>query len=421
MDTLLGVRGRPRMSRRRLGTTTLLGVVVLAGIAALSGATSASAAKPGAPTISHVSFGTVPGPVPGGSVAADVGKPVDLYTLTNRHGIEVKIMTYGATIQSLKTPDRRHNFANIVLGFPTLDDYVTKNSAPLAGPYFGSIIGRYANRIANGTFTLDSVTYHLAINNPPNSLHGGIYGFDNRVWTVTGTEQTGDRVALKLQYVSPNGEEGYPGTLTTDVTYTLTNSDELRIDYHATTDTPTVLNLTNHTYWNLSGEGSGTIYDEVLTLNADHYTPVNSTLIPTGAIDPVAGTPLDFTSPTAIGARIRDNFPQLVIGRGYDHNFVLNRTDPTSLVQAAHVHDPASDRKLDILTTEPGIQFYSGNFLDGTLYGTSGHAYRQGDGFALETQHYPDSPNQPTFPSTVLRPGQVFNSTAVFKFSTGPK
>jgi aldose 1-epimerase len=420
MDTLLGLRGRRRVSRRRLATTTLLGGVVLAGIAALSGATSASA-KAGAPTISHVSFGTVPGPVPGGSAPADVGKSVDLYTLTNGNGLEVKIMTYGATIQSLKTPDRRHNFADIVLGFPTLDDYVTKNSAPLAGPYFGSIIGRYANRIANGMFTLDGTTYTLPINNPPNSLHGGILGFDNRVWTVTGTQQTADSVALKLQDVSPDGEEGYPGMLTTDVTYTLTNSDELRIDYHATTDAPTVVNLTNHTYWNLSGEGSGAIYDEVLTLNADHYTPVNPTLIPTGAIDPVAGTPLDFTKPTAIGARIRDNFPQLVIGRGYDHNFVLNRTDSTSLVQAAHVHDPASDRNLDILTTEPGIQFYSGNFLDGTLYGTSGHAYRQSDGFALETQHYPDSPNQPTFPSTVLRPGQVFNSTTVFKFSTGPK
>ena len=418
MDTLLR-QGHPRVSRRRLGATILL-VVVLAGIAVLSGATSASA-RGGAPTISHVSFGTVPGPVSGGSAPADVGKSVDLYTLTDGNGIEVKIMTYGATIQSLKTPDRRHDSANIVLGFATLDDYVTKNSAPLAGPYFGSIIGRYANRIANGTFTLGGVTYHLPINNPPNSLHGGILGFDNRVWTVTGTEQRRDGVALKLRYVSPNGEEGYPGKLTTDVRYTLTDRGELRIDYHATTDAATVLNLTNHTYWNLSGEGTGTIYDEILTLNADRYTPVDPTLIPTGAIDPVAGTPLDFTQPTAIGARIRDNFPQLVIGRGYDHNYVVNRRGSNSLVQAAHVHDPASDRNLDIFTNEPGIQFYSGNFLDGTLYGTSGHAYRQGDGFALETQHFPDSPNQANFPSTVLRPGQAFDSTTVFKFSTGPK
>jgi aldose 1-epimerase len=420
MGRLVPRRGRPRASGKRLTTALVLGVMV-AAIAALSGATGASAAKPGAPTISHVAFGTVPGPVPGGSDAADVGKTVDLYTLKNNDGIEVKIMTYGGTIQSLRTPDRQHHSANIVLGFPTLDDYVTKNSAPLAGPYFGSLIGRYGNRIANGTFTLDGNTYTLPINNPPNSLHGGILGFDNRVWTVTGTEQTGDSVSLDLQYVSPDGEEGYPGALTTDVTYTLTNDDALRIDYHATTDAPTVLNLTNHTYWNLAGEGSGTIYDQVLTLNADRYTPVDSTLIPTGSIDPVAGTPLDFTKPTAIGARIRDNFPQLVIGRGYDHNFVLNRSDSTSLVEAAHVHDPASGRTLDIRTTEPGVQFYSGNFLDGTLYGTSGHAYRQGDGFALETQHYPDSPNHPNFPSTVLRPGQEFKSATVFEFSTGPK
>jgi aldose 1-epimerase len=398
--------------------------MVLAGIAALSGATSVSAATAAnCPTISKVGFGTVPGPVPGGSSAADAGKSVDLYTLTNCNGVEVKIMTYGGIIQSLKTPDQHHQLADIVLGFPTLDDYVNENSAPLAGPYFGAIIGRYGNRIANGTFTLDGNTYNLAINNPPNSLHGGILGFDNRVWTVLGTTAGPDNVSLKLEYVSADGEEGYPGTLTTDVTYTLSNSNGLRIDYHATTTADTVLNLTNHTYWNLSGEGSGTIYDHVLTLNADHYTPVDSTLIPTGAIDPVAGTPLDFTSPTPIGARIRDNFPQLVIGRGYDHNFVLNRpaNDTTSLVQAAHVHDPATNRNLDVLTTEPGIQFYSGNFLDGTLYGTSGKAYRQSDGLALETQHFPNSPNQSNFPSTVLQPGQQFNSTTVFKFSTGTK
>jgi aldose 1-epimerase len=393
--------------------------MVLAAIAALSG-TSASAA-PSCPAIAHTGFGTVPGPVPGGSSASDVGTSVELYTLTNCNGVQVKIMTYGGIIQQVWTPDANGQMANVVLGFPSLDDYLNLNSAPLSGPYFGAIIGRSGNRIAKGTFTLDGNTYNLPINNPPNSLHGGILGFDNHLWTVTATQDTGDSVALMLQYVSPNGEEGYPGTLTTDVTYTLSNNGQLRIDYHATTDAPTVVNLTNHTYWNLSGEGSGTIYDQVLRLNANQYTPTDPTLIPTGAIDPVAGTPLEFTSPTPIGARIRDNFPQLVIGRGYDHNFVLNRPagDTTSLVQAAHVHDPATGRDLDILTTEPGIQFYSGNFLDGTLYGTSGHAYRQGDGFALETQHFPDSPNHANFPSTVLRPGQSFDSSTVFRFSTG--
>jgi aldose 1-epimerase len=437
--------GRRLMPRGRFGVATLLGLMVLAATAVLAGATAASAAKPSSscPAISHIPFGTITAAVPGGSSAADVGKTVDLYTLTNCNGVTVKIMTYGGTITQVWTPDQKHQSANIVLGFPTLGDYINKNSAPLAGPYFGSIIGRYGNRIAAGTFTIDGTTYTVPRNNDPDgnpadsvSLHGGILGFDNHLWTVTGTPNTGDSVALQLQFVSPSGDEasadpsvcpiactGYPGTLTTDVTYTLSNNDELTVDYHATTTAPTVVNLTNHSYWNLSGEGSGTIYDHVLTLNANSYTPVDTSLIPTGAIDPVAGTPLDFTHPTAIGDRIRDNFSQLVIGRGYDHNWVLNRPagDTTSLVQAAHLHDPASNRNLDILTTEPGIQFYSGNFLDGTIYGTSGHAYRQGDGLALETQHFPDSPNHSNFPSTVLRPGQDLDSTTVFKFSTGPK
>jgi aldose 1-epimerase len=381
--------------------------VLVAAIAALAGATGAVAHTSDL-MITKQPFGTTD------------GQSVDLYTLTNADGVEVKIMTYGGIIQSLKTPDSSSNSTNIVLGFSTLDQYVAKNSPfPAGGPYFGAIIGRYANRIAKGTFTLDGVTYHLPINNPPNSLHGGIDGFDNKIWQATPIEPTADSVGLKLHYVSPAGEEGYPGTLTVDVTYTLTNSNELRIDYHATTDAPTIVNLTNHSYWNLAGEGTGPVYDEILTLNASQFTPVDSTLIPTGAIDPVANTPMDFTSPMPIGARIRDNFPQLVIGHGYDHNYVLNRSDSTSLVQAAHVHDPQSGRNLDVLTTEPGIQFYSGNFLDGSLVGTSGHAYRQSDGFALETQHFPDSPNHPNFPSTVLRPGQEFKSTTVFKFSTG--
>ena len=349
------------------------------------------------------------------------GIAVDRYTLDNGKGMVVKIITYGGTIQELWVPDKRGRSANVVLGFPTLDDYVAKNSPfPAGGPYFGSIIGRYGNRIANGTFTLDGVTYHLPINNPPNSLHGGIDGFDNKVWTATVIPPKHGSVGLKLHYTSPDGEEGYPGTLSVDVTYTLTRDDALWIKYRATVDgKATVLNLTNHSYWNLSGEGSGDIYDHVLWLNADNYTPVDSTLIPTGAIDPVAGTPFDFTKPTAIGDRIRDaSNQQIAFGRGYDHNWVLNRRNAKGLVPAARVFDPASGRVLKIDTTEPGIQFYSGNFLDGTLAGTSGKFYRQSDGFALETQHYPDSPNHANFPSTVLRPGQTFASTTVFALST---
>lgn len=263
---------------------------------------------------------------------------------------------------------------------------------PQGGPYFGCITGRYANRIANGQFQLNSTTYQLPINNPPNSLHGGIDGFDNKVWAATIIPPTSDSVGLRLHYTSPDGEEGFPATLSVDVTYTLSNENEIRIEYRATNESTTlstVVNLTNHAYWNLKGEGSGTILDHVLRLNASHYRPVDSTLIPTGTIDPVAGTPLDFTRPTPIGDRIRDNFQQLLIGHGYDHNFVLDRPSPsdTSLILAAHVQEPSTHRILDIYTTEPGIQFYSGNFLDGSLVGTGGRTYRQSDGFALETQH----------------------------------
>jgi aldose 1-epimerase len=401
----------------RARTTAFLAIVaaIAAATATLVSVAVGNAAPPGAPTITKQPFGSVG------------GKDVDIYTLTNSHQMEVKILTYGGIIQSVKVPDKSHQFANVTLGFSTLDDYVNLNSPfPAGGPYFGPIIGRYANRIAGGQFTLNGTTYQLALNNGPNTLHGGIDGFDNKVWTATVVPATGSSVGLKLHYTSPDGEEGYPATLSVDVTFTLTNDNEIRFDYHATNESntlATIVNLTNHSYWNLAGEGSGTILDHNLQLNADHYTPVDSTLIPTGAIDPVAGTPLDFTKSTPIGARIHDNFPQLLLGHGYDHNFVLDRPSPTdtSLIQAAHVQEPTTHRILDIYTTQPGIQFYSGNFLDGSLVGTSGHTYRQSDGFALETQHYPDSPNHSNFPSTVLGPGQDFNSTTIYKFSTGPK
>lgn len=386
-------------SLRRMALAGL--AVLLVAAVGFSGALASSTHNPGSGTVKKEPFGSVG------------GKAVDIYTLTNSNGMEVKILTYGGIIQSVKVPDRRKRFENVTLGFDNLTDYVERS------PYFGSITGRYANRIALGRFTLDGVTYQLPINNPPNSLHGGTVGFDKRIWAAT-VIQNHDGVGLKLTDTSPNGDQGYPGTLKTEVVYLLTNRNQIRMDYRATTDKATIVNLTNHAYWNLAGEGSGSIEGHVLKLDASRYTPVDPTLIPTGAIDPVAGTPMDFTRSTAIGDRIRDSFEQLVIGRGYDHNWVLDRhgSNDTSMIRAARVLEPESGRVLEIFTTEPGIQFYSGNFLDGTLVGTSGRMYRQGDGFALETQHYPDSPNKPNFPSTVLRPGQVYKTSTIYQFST---
>jgi aldose 1-epimerase len=340
------------------------------------------------------------------------GEQVTLYTLTNANGMEVQLTNYGGIITSVLVPDRDGAMVNVTLGFDNLDDYVAGH------PYFGNITGRYANRIARGTFDIDDENFYLALNNGPNTLHGGVVGFDKVVWAAE--EVSGDGEAgVKLSRVSADMEEGYPGNLTAEVTYTLTDNNEIRIDYHATTDEPTHVNLTNHAYWNLAGDGSGTTEDHVLTLMASSYTPVDANLIPTGEIAPVADTPMDFTSPHPIGERIRDDFEQLVLGRGYDHNFVLDRSGPddTSLIVAAVVEEPESGRTLTISTTEPGIQFYSGNFLDATEIGAAGKMYRQGDGFALETQHYPDSPNQPDFPSTLLEPGEEFNSTTIYAFS----
>jgi aldose 1-epimerase len=356
------------------------------------------------------------------------GQPVDRYTLTNRR-MSVSIITYGGIIQQLWAPDAHKRLANVTLGFKDLAGYTMPRGNPptAANPaYFGAIIGRYGNRIGGAKFALDGNEYTLDANNGPNSLHGGDKGFDKYVWAAE-PFQTAGVVGLKLTRTSAAGEgctpppgcTGFPGNLQVEVDYSLDEKNNLRIDYKATTDAPTVVNLTNHAYWNLAGEGSGTIYRHRLRITADSYTPDDATLIPTGSIEPVAGTPFDFRHRHAIGKRIRNDDPQLVIGRGYDHNWVLNRpAGDTSLIKAARLRDPRSGRKLTIKTTEPGIQFYSGNFLDGTLYGTSDRAYRQGDGLALETQHYPDSPNKPQFPSTRLDPGQTYTSTTIYKFST---
>ncbi|HXH97280.1 MAG TPA: aldose epimerase family protein [Gaiellaceae bacterium] len=355
----------------------------------------------GAPAVSREPFGTTPD-----------GTEVDLYTLSAGRGLTVKVMTYGGIVQQLLAPGRTGETANVVLGFAGLDDYVARNT-----PYFGAIVGRYANRIADAVFTLDGVQHRLPANDGPNCLHGGRRGFDKHVWEVAASQRTDDGVALALRRASPDGEEGFPGAVVVEVTYTLSRDGSFRIDYRATTDRPTVLNLTSHAYWQLSGEGSGSIEDHVLTVASSCYLPVDGEMIPTGEVAPVAGTPFDFTSPQRIGSRLHDSFEQLTAAHGYDHHFVLDRGDATSPVPAVRLDDPASGRRLEIATTEPGVQVYTGNHLDGSLAGTSGQPYERGAGIALETQHCPDSPNRPEFPSTVLRPGQVFASTTVYRLS----
>ena len=334
------------------------------------------------------------------------------YVLTNDKGAEAVVISYGATLVSLKVPDRNGKIADVVLGYDSVDGYEQGTS------YFGGTIGRYGNRIAGGQFTLDGKVFHVPTNDGPNSLHGGTIGFNKRVWTAVDRSRA-DAEVLELSYASSDGEEGYPGSLKVKVTYTLAaESNELRIDYWATTDKDTVVNLTNHSYFNLTGDASQTILNHQLALHALKFTPVDATLIPTGEERAVEGTPFDFTKPTAIGTRINQDDEQLKFGKGYDHNWVLDKSEYGGLQLAAEVFEPTSGRVLEILTTEPGIQFYSGNFLDGTAKGKGGQAYAYRTGLALETQHFPDSPNHPNFPSTELKPGQTYRSTTVLRFST---
>lgn len=380
---------------------------------ALTGAPPGSVAtvhaRRGAPPLSHFPSGPTTPEDDGMSVVSEPfgntpdGRAVELYSLTNAHGMRMRVMTYGATVVSLETPDRDGKPADVVLGFDTLAAYIEDS------PYFGAACGRYANRIANATFTLDGERYELAANDGANSLHGGLRGLDKVVWQA---EPTGDEddSRLLLTVVSPDGDEGYPGALSVAMEYELTDANEFRITYRAETDKATPVNLTNHSYFNLAGAGTGDVLGHVLTVHADRYTPVDEGLIPTGELRSLDGSALDFRAATAIGARIGD------VPGGYDHNYVL-RGQEGSLALAAEVREPGSGRTMAVLTTEPGVQLYTGNFLDGSHVGKGALPYKQHYGFCLETQHYPDSPNQPGFPSTILRPGAVYRQTTVYRFA----
>jgi aldose 1-epimerase len=437
----------PRITGRaaRIGVAARIGTVARIGAAAVlaAGAVGALAASQASasPATSCATGPTVTRQPFGQTIEPYTGKPTQVfrYTLTNCHGMQARILTFGAITQSIVVPGRDGQKANVVLGFKTLQDYVAFASPPVTangGPYFGETIGRYGNRIANGTFHLNGTTYHLPINNGVNSLHGGLVGFGNHVW-ASQKVHTASSAGVQLTLVSPNGDQGYPAQLTVVVTYTLNNAGQLGIHYQAANDSKTlatVVNLTNHSYFNLAGEASpaGSAYRQLVQINADRYTPTDKTLIPLGTEPSVEGTPFDFTSPHTIGSRIDEvsapdhapaQFPQLLIAQGYDHNWVLNQqtratTGPEGLNLCARAWDPASGRKLTVWTDQPGVQFYSGNFLNGTLVGISGHTYRQSAGYTFETQHFPNSPNQPNFPSTVLGPGSTLNSTTIFAFSS---
>ncbi len=398
----------------RIGAAVVLAAGVLGTMA--TGPVSAAPASHCAPTVSRQFFGRTVEPYTGKSTK------VFRYTLTNCRGMQVRLLTFGAIQQSITVPGRGGKRANVILGFKTLKEYVTKDSPPVTangGPYFGETIGRFGNRIAKGTFKLDGVTYHVPINNNGNSLHGGLVGFGDHIWAARSIRRPGIAgVAMTLH--SPNMDQGYPGALTLTVRFTLNNRNQLAMHYHATVKgLATVINFTNHNYFNLGGEASGATYGQIVQINANRYTPTDATQIPTGVLAPVAGTPFDFRVPHTIGSRINENNRQLLIAQGYDHNWVLNKSGPTmdGLRLASHAWDLRTGRELTVWTDQPGVQFYSGNFLNGTLVGISNHIYRQSDGYTFETQHFPNSPNQPNFPSTVLRPGHVFNSTTIYQFN----
>jgi aldose 1-epimerase len=384
-----------RMPIRAVALTLALFPIAAALACSTADAPASTNASAAAVRVARSSFGTLPD-----------GSAVDLFTITNRNGVEVRAMTYGGIIVSLRVPDRQGRIDDVVLGYDNAAAYARNNS-----PFLGAIVGRYANRIAHGRFTIDGATYTLATNNGPNHLHGGIKGFDKVLWRG---EPLPDGAVFTD--TSADGEEGYPGRLAVRVAYTPNDRNELSIAYEATTDKPTIVNLTQHTYFNLAGPGTRDVLAHVLTVDAVRYTPADATLIPTGEIAPVAGTPFDFQQPTPIGARIDEDHPQLKVGGGYDHNFALTRSGD-GLQHAARVVEPTSGRVLDVATTEPGMQLYTGNFLDGTITGKDGRVYQKRGGLCLETQHFPDSPNQPQFPSTLVRPGQTYQSRTVWTFS----
>lgn len=374
------------------------GAVLALTLCGLGAACMPESSTAGSESVTQAPFGVTPD-----------GQQVSLFTISNANGMEARVINLGGIIVSLTAPDREGNLEDVVLGFDSLDGYLAEH------PYFGAIIGRYGNRIANGQFTVDGESYQLPVNNGPNSLHGGLRGFDKVVWDAEPFENDRGQ-GLILTYTSPDGEEGYPGNLQVRVTYTLTDENELIFDYHAVTDKATPVNLTQHSYFNLAGDGSGSILDHEIMLNASRLTVADTTLIPTGELRSVEGTPFDFRQPHRIGERIAADDEQLRFAGGYDHNFVIDRAAGDSLVLAARVYEPTSGRVMEVLTTEPGVQFYTGNFLDGTLTGKNGVVYDTRTGFCLETQHFPDSPNQPSFPNTILRPGEEYRSTTVYRF-----